>query len=390
MTTGVSLKLKEAVICQDANIPLTVAEYFAGIGLFRMGLEAAGWQVVYANDWSVERAQMYHGFFGDDYHIEDIFAVCPDTVPPATLATCSFPCIDLSLAGKQQGINAKHSGAFWGFYEVLKQQGVQAPPIVLLENVAGWLYSNHGNDFYATAKSLNELGYICDVFMLNARCFVPQSRPRLFMIGVKEECAKVYQKRIGYRSKRLMPARLKELMLANSNIRWAHLEIPEPPPYKITGFSDDIVEKLPPDSPSWWDKEKVDKHIQMMSAAHLKLVKELARQDRERFRTFFRRRRSVGQRAEVRSDDIAGCLRTAVGGSGKQFMVAAGNGSIRMRALTAREYARLQGVPDTSPIVANSERQSLSAFGDAVCVPAVTWIANEVLLPLVKRFRMSM
>ena len=342
MATAALPKLKKPSVDETAKMPLTVAEYFAGIGLFRMGLEAAGWQVVYANDWSAERAQMYHGFFGDDYHIEDIFSVNPDAIPPATLATCSFPCIDLSLAGKQQGINAKHSGAFWGFYEVLKKQDSQAPLIVLLENVAGWMYSNHGNDFHATAKSLNELGYACDVFMLNARCFVPQSRPRLFMIGVKAERGEVNQQHIGYRSKRLMPVRLKELMTANDSIGWAHLDIPEPPPYKNTGFSDDIVEKMPPDSPSWWDKEKVDKHIQMMSASHLKLVKDLASQDRERFRTFFRRRRADGQRAEVRSDDIAGCLRTAVGGSGKQFLVAAGHGSIRMRTLTARkEYGSI-------------------------------------------------
>ena len=63
-------------------------------------------------------------------------------------------------------------------------------------------------------------------------------------------------------------------------------------------------------------------------------------------------------------------------------MVSVGQGSTRMRTLTTREYARLQGVPYEYPIVANSERQSLSAFGDAVCVPVISWIANEVLNPL--------
>ena len=165
--------------------PLTVVEYFAGIGLFRMGLEAAGWRVVFSNDWSDERAQMYEGFFGENYQVKDIFSVAPEDVPQATLATCSFPCVDLSLAGKGEGINGRHSGAFWGFYDLLKRQGEKAPPIVLLENVTGWLYSNGGKDFGVTAKSLNELGYACDVLMLNARSFVPQSRPRLFMAGVR-------------------------------------------------------------------------------------------------------------------------------------------------------------------------------------------------------------
>ena len=389
MTTA---ELSEGVkipIADAAKTSLTTAEYFAGIGLFRMGLEVAGWRVVYANDWSAERAQMYRGFFGEEYTVQDIFSVAPEDVPKATLATCSFPCIDLSLAGNLKGINAKHSGAFWGFHELLKRQESHAPPIVLLENVTGWLYSNDGTDFYATAKSLNGLGYVCDVFMLNARSFVPQSRPRLFMIGVKADLGAGEFGYLASRSRRLMPDRLKTLMQASSDIYWARLDIPEPPPYLDKGFSDCIVENLPWDSPCWWDKEKVEKHIGMMSASHLSLVRKLARQEKESFRTFFRRRRAAGQRAEVRPDDIAGCLRTAVGGSGKQFLVAAGNDSIRMRTLTAREYARLQGVPDSFPITANSERQSLSAFGDAVCVPVVTWIAKEVLIPLAKKLHIS-
>ena len=63
------------------RVPLTFAEYFAGIGLFRMGLESLGWQCVYANDWSSERAQIYEGFFGERYDVKDIFSV------PSSLVT---------------------------------------------------------------------------------------------------------------------------------------------------------------------------------------------------------------------------------------------------------------------------------------------------------------
>ena len=371
----------------STSLPLTFVEYFAGIGLFRMGLEAAGWQVVYANDWSAEREQMYRGFFGESYLVRDVFSLAAEDIPQATVATCSFPCIDLSLAGKGEGINGRHSGAFWGFYEILKRQGENGPLIVLLENVTGWLYSNGGNDFCVTAKSLNELGYACDVFMLNARSFVPQSRPRLFMIGVRSTGVVDDSPYFTSRSKRLMPPRLKMLMLENEDIQWARLDIPEPPPYMSEGFTDAMVERLTNEDPRWWSKEKVEKHLAMMPSSHLEMVNQLACRKEENFRTFFRRRRAEGQRAEVRSDDIAGCLRTAVGGSGKQFLVAAGNGTIRMRTLTAREYARLQGVPDSFPIVAKTERQSLSAFGDAVCVPVVTWIATKVLRPLTERLQ---
>ena len=366
--------------------PFTVAEYFAGIGLFRMGLEAAGWRVVYANDWSEERAQIYRGFFGDAYRVEDIFSVSPGAVPRTALATCSFPCTDLSLAGKLEGINGNQSGAFWGFCDILEKQDANAPPIVLLENVVGWLHSNGGADFRATAKALNDLGYACDAFMLNALSFVPQSRPRIFMVGVKtSESGGGSPLFPDSRSKRLMPDRLKKLMLESEDIRWTRLAIPEPPDYMSDGFSRSIVERIQPGDSRWWMSKEVDRHIAMMSPPHLATVKRMAGRSDVSFRTFFRRVRAGGQRAEVRRDDVAGCLRTVGGGSGRQFLVAAGSGAIRMRALAPREYARLQGVPDSFPIIAKTERQALNAFGDAVCAPAVSWIAEKILTPLAGR-----
>ena len=370
----------------------TVAEYFAGIGLFRMGLEDAGWKVIYANDWNSEREQLYRGFFGDGYEIKDVFTIRAEEVPYVTLATCSFPCVDLSLAGNLEGLKGEHSSAFWGFYKILKAQGEMKPPIILLENVAGWLSANQGRDFHAVAKALNELGYACDAFMLDARCFVPQSRLRVFMVGINEvhlpDVRHQNAELFFPRSERLLPAKLKRLILGNDDIRWAHLEIPEPPYYKIQGFSREIVEELPPDDPRWWPYEKVEKHLGMMSPSHLAMVKNLAPGKGKTSRTFYRRCRRNGQQAEVRADDIAGCLRTAIGGSGKQFMVTAENGAIRMRTLTAREYARLQGVPDSYRIMADTERQSLNAFGDAVCVPVVSWIARRVLTPLLEELKL--
>ena len=392
MAYALSTEKVELSFSQTRALSPTVAEYFAGIGLFRMGLEDAGWKVVYANDWNPEREQLYKGFFGGGYEIKDVFTIRAEEVPYVTLATCSFPCVDLSLAGNLEGLKGEHSSAFWGFYKILKAQREMKPPIILLENVAGWLSANRGRDFHAVAKALNELGYACDAFMLNARCFVPQSRPRLFMVGINESyLSDIYLQRTELffpRSERLLPAKLKHSMLSNDDIRWVHLDIPEPPHYRIQGFSKEIVEALSPDDPRWWSREKVEKHLDMMSPSHLAMVKNLAPEDGRTSRTFYRRCRKNGQRAEVRPDDIAGCLRTAIGGSGKQFLVTAENGAIRMRTLTAREYARLQGVPDSYRIMADTERQSLNAFGDAVCVPAVSWIARRILTPLVEELKL--
>lgn len=365
---------------------LVAAEYFAGIGLVRMGLEACGWQIAYANDFSPKKHEMYKAFFPADQHyvIEDIFKVDPSTVPFTTLATCSFPCIDLSLAGNMSGIvSGKHSSAFWGFVNILKAQGEAAPPVVMVENVPGWLLSNNGADFRVTVQALNELGYSCDVFTMDALRFTAQSRLRVFLIGAKVKTDADPMK-IMERSKALLPDNLRKSILANADLQWRYNEIPEPPALRQHGLGE-IVESMDDADERWWPKEKVDKHLAMMDKSHYEKVIQLANEERFSYRTFYRRRRAGFQRAEVRSDDLSGCLRTAVGGSGKQFLIKVGFGKIQMRTMTPREYARLQGVPDSYPILVDGV-QALTGFGDAVCVPAITWIGKNVLNPLVEKY----
>ena len=83
--------------------------------------------------------------------------------------------------------------------------------------------------------------------------------------------------------------------------------------------------------------------------------------------------------AELRTDTIAGCLRTPRGGSGRQILFAGGKGRYAVRLLTPRECARLMGADDfkiTVPL-----NQALFGFGDAVCVPVIRWIAENYLTP---------
>jgi DNA (cytosine-5)-methyltransferase 1 len=361
----------------------TVAEYFAGIGLVRLGLERAGWTVVYANDFAPEKYEMYSSYFDDaekHYHIGDIFDVDPTNVPETLLATSSFPCIDLSLAGNQNGLHGKHSSAFWGFIHVLRQQGARRPPLVMLENVPGWLSSNKGRDFRLTVQALNELGYVCDVFSLDALRFTPQSRVRVFVVGVQREAAAADFGSFRQRPSSLAPERLRHAVESNHDLDWHFLEIPPPPPLRSEGLAS-IVESIPEKDRRWWSEDEVQRHVEMMAGSHRARVEELASKDVIAYRTLYRRKRSGTQRAEVRAGDTAGCLRTARGGSSRQMIVAAGKGRVRMRVMTPREYARLQGVPDDYPLPA-SVNQALTGFGDAVCVPAITWIGLNVLNPL--------
>lgn len=366
---------------------LTVAEYFAGIGLVRMGLQPFGWKVAFANDFAPKKFEMYQDFFPDakeHYKIDDIFKLNPAEIPTTTLATCSFPCVDLSLAGNMNGIiNGSHSSAFWGFVNILKAQGDSAPPLVMVENVPGWLHSNNGKDFRVTVQALNDLGYFCDVFVLDALRFTPQSRLRVFLIGSKLITTSTSPDLILKRSKSLLSEQLKKSIEANRDLHWFYNELPEPPSINKSGLSK-IVERLDNSNKRWWSQDEVNRHLEMMADSHRERVEKLKSRNEISFRTFYRRRREGMQRAEVRNDDLSGCLRTAVGGSGKQFLIETGTGHIKMRAMTPREYARLQGVPDSYNISINGV-QALTGFGDAVCVPAISWIAENVLNPLAEK-----
>ena len=153
---------------------------------------------------------------------------------------------------------------------------------------------------------------------------------------------------------------------------------------KKYGLSE-IIETMDDNDSRWWKPDEVNRHFNMMSLSHRKMVTLLMNDSKITYRTFYRRIRKGQQRAEVRSDNVAGCLRTAVGGSGKQFLIKVGKGQLKMRTMTEREYARLQGVPDSYPIKTNGV-QALTGFGDAVCVPVITWIACHALNPLVEGY----
>lgn len=362
----------------------TVAEYFAGIGLVRLGLEQAGWRVVWANDIDQRKYAMYNRAFPealDHYIVKDVFKLDSARIPATTLVTASFPCIDLSLAGKQKGLVGKYSSAFWGFWEILRTQTTR-PPIVLLENVPGWINSNAGQDFRTTIQALNDLGYWCDVYALDALHFTPQSRQRLFVIGMQPEL-KGTSISLAQRSPLLIPKSLRKALSHNRDLAWHFLPSPPPPAKRKAGLKT-IIEEMTDDDARWWHEDEVARHLAMMSPGHYQRVDSLREAPTMSYRTFYRRTRQGQQRVEIRKGDTAGCLRTARGGSSRQMLVAAGKGMLKMRHLTPREYARLQGVPDSYPIPSNT-LQALTGFGDAVCVPAIRWIAENLLNPLEMR-----
>ncbi len=386
-TARSSVLLPDAV--EQTSSDKTCVEYFAGIGLVRLGLERAGWNIIFANDWAREKFDMYAAYFQeaeDHYALANVFDLCQTNVPPSLLATASFPCIDLSLAGNLDGISGRYSGAFWGFIDVLKQQQ-HRPPLVMLENVGGWLTSNQGKDFRLTIEALNQLGYACDVFAIDAARFVPQSRLRVFVVGVQTAEPNSDVLTLAQRPKSLMTKALDRAITSNRDLSWNFLDIPSLPE-GLSRSLESIIEDLPEADERWWSGLEVERHLQMMSPINITHIDELRQRPGHSYRTMYRRVRGGQQRAELRKDNIAGCLRTARGGSSRQMLVRVGTSGIRMRLMTPREYARLQGVPDAYPLP-KRVNQALTGFGDAVCVPVIAWIGENILNPLATKLLLA-
>ncbi|BCJ70677.1 DNA (cytosine-5-)-methyltransferase [Catellatospora sp. IY07-71] len=367
--------------------PATVAEFFAGIGLVRMGLERVGFRVVWANDIEPDKKQMYSAHFqdpdDDGFHLGDVAEVHAEALPTdLSLAWASFPCTDLSLAGGRSGLAGKHSGTFWHFTRILEELGESAPAVVTLENVTGLATSHGGADMKAAITSLNELGYSVDVLTIDARRFVPQSRPRLFIIGLRIPPAEKQEDNYDLRPKLL------DRFFNDTELVMHRAVLPVPPALRDEGLSE-IAEDLEESDPRWWDDKRTAKFFDELSPLNQARLELLKASEKPAYRTAYRRTRLGKPAWEIRPDDVAGCLRTARGGSSKQAVVRAEAGRFKVRWMTSVEYARLMGA-DTYTL-GNDLRVShaVGGFGDAVCVPAVEWLARHYLMPMVQAARVN-
>ncbi len=394
-------------------------ELFAGIGLVREALEPLGWECVWANDFDPKKRAIYRARFPGEAHADldgrNLFDVDPAELPrPVDLVASSFPCIDLSLAGKRGGLAGDDSGAFWAFVDVLEglRDSGDAPRAVMIENVEGFLTSNGGEDFHQALQALNRLGYRLDVALVTAERFTPQSRPRIFVLALREDVAgdamtlpeesgpEGWAKAVNAGGN-VRPKLVRKMMLGerpgadqktlledgpdedveppqpdgDSGYLWGAIRFPEPP-RRGQDFAD-IVEW---DAGPWWPPERVARFLTEMGPLHRARVDAMVEGSLwnrgERFAaTAYRRRRNGRSVYEVRSDGVAGCLRTARGGSSTQLVIVAEGGEVRVRKMTPKEYARLQGCVYQDELDDFPENDLRTAFGDAVCVPAVEWVA---------------
>ncbi len=356
---------------------LRAAEFFAGIGLVRLGLESAGFTVVWSNDWEPAKHELYSGHFAPEDHtyvVGDIALVSSSNLPSVDFAWASFPCTDLSLAGWRKGLAGDESGTFFAWTRILEELGDNRPRVVAAENVIGLATSHGGDDLRTAVTELNKLGYSVDVLTLDARRFVPQSRPRLFLIGSLDPVATSSQPNAWLRPEWL------DFVFQDETLTTHQAPLPDPPKATSTGFSA-LADRLPPGDDRWWDERRTALFLGSLSDMQRKRLDGLIKGKRVSYRTAYRRTRKGVAVWEVRADDIAGCLRTARGGSSKQAVVRTGNGTVRVRWMTPHEYLVLMGAPDYR-IDGIRPLQVMFGCGDAVVVPVVEWLATNYLRPL--------
>ncbi len=362
------------------------AEFFAGIGLVREAIGPLGWECVFANDIAADKAGMYTDRFGTEHlTVDDINNLGLDDLPDSLdLLTASFPCIDLSLAGNRRGLAGEHSGAIWPFLDLAEAYAARhgAPSALLLENVTGFATSHGGADLAQVCKRIAQLGYVLDVVVVDARWFTPQSRPRLFVIAFRRDLVERPVPPIEEIT-RLRSAAVRSFQAAHRDIPFVEIALPEPPQMSSRRLIH-VLDHVTAEHESWWPENRVQSLREAMHERHAVRVAELLLGKRDGVATMYRRVRHGRTVGEIRADRIAGCLRTANGGSSVQFLVDCREGRPRVRPLTGREYARLQGADDF-PITVG-RRQAQNGFGDAVCVPAVRWLVDHAFGFLVQDF----
>ncbi len=316
----------------------TFIDLFAGIGGFRLAFEKLGGECVLSSEWDKYAQETYSENFGD-IPKGDIKKIKEKDVPNHDILCAGFPCQAFSIAGKRKGFGDIRGTLFFEVARIIKKK---KPKAIFLENVKGLMNHDGGKTLSTILDVLrNELGYyVTEPKIMNAKDFgLAQNRERVFVVGFREE--------LGI-TKFTYPKKSKKKVVFK-----------------------DIMEKLPV-SPKYY-----------LSERYLKTL----RAHRERH---FSKGNGFGFQI-ININGIANAI--VVGGMGRERnllvdkrqkkLIPTTNivGQINkegVRKMTPREWARLQGFPDTFKIPV-SDAQAYKQFGNSVAVPAIHATAKEIL-----------
>jgi len=361
MTTIISPERAKKINLTPA--PWTMHEFFAGSGLVAYGLKGM-FRPIWSNDICPKKTAVYEANFESTHFVlDDIKNISGEVLPDAHLSWASFPCQDLSLAGAIGGIDAKRSGLVWQWLRVLREMP-HRPALLLIENVTGLLSANNGINYTKLHNALLELGYKSGAIVLDAALFVPQSRPRVFIIALQKNI-RIPNELQDDKNNWLHNKAAVKLGYNLPNWIWWKAKHP---PQRETNINDVLDFNLP------YDKDSV-----------LSIIPQHHREKLMAYTNFvatgYRRIRNNKQCLELRFDGLAGCLRTPEGGSSKQFIIVKQSNELHSRVLSPREAARLMGAPDSFNLP-GTYNSAYKAMGDAVALPVASFVGKSFLMPL--------
>src|SRR5665213_1857041 len=272
----------------------TFLEFFAGAGIVRQGLRPL-WRCLWANDIDPSKERIYTTNFGSlEFHCGDVADIEANSLPAAEMAWASFPSQDLSLAGWQRGMSAGRSGTFWAFWRLMRDlyDAGRRPPMIVIENVTGLLY---GDNFTGLCEALAALDMKFGAMVLDARWFLPQSRPRVFIVAVDRslECEPLTEELpFGpHIQKSLMTAWRKLPESVKDRWVWWRFEAP----IRRKTLAVETFIDLDPRRMDWSPDGETRRLLGMMSALNRSKVKEVTESEKLRVGFLYRRMREGQQ-----------------------------------------------------------------------------------------------
>lgn len=319
-------------------------DLFAGIGGIRLGFEQAFGEelkTVFVSEWDEYAQKTYKANFTDEFEIAgDITKISEDDIPDFDICLAGFPCQAFSLAGQRKGFKDDYKGLSRGtlFFDVVRICEKKKPKVIFCENVKGLTIHDKGRTFDIIKNALREIGYTPFEHILNSKDFgVPQNRERIYIVAFRNDIAP---------SEFIFPTptdsskRIKDI-----------LEGPVPARYYL-------------------------------SECYMQTLRDhKARHEAK----------GHGFGYEIRDwDDVAGAI--VCGGMGRERNLIIDKrqtdltptthikGEINkegIRKMTPREWARLQGFPDSYKLVL-ADVHLYKQFGNSVTVPVIKAIAEKI------------
>lgn len=297
---------------------MKMCDLFAGIGGFRLAARNLNHECVFSSEWNKFCQQTYQANFGDIPH-GDITQIDPASIPSFDLLTGGLPCQPFSMAGQRKGFDDARGTLFFNVATII---AYHQPKAILLENVKHLRTHDKGNTFRMIVETLNQLGYQTFHEVINAKDHgIPQSRSRLYIVGFKSDS-------------------------------FAPIPFSFPRPSKATTSIRTILESNPDQKYTMSDK------LWQGCLTH-----------RQRHRD-----KGNGWSFSIFNPDDA-YTNTLVATSIKETLLYQDNQN--PRRLTPREWARLQGFPD-SFVIPVSDTQAYKQFGNSVAVPVIQSIMREI------------